>query len=98
MMAAVPFAVPGSAYPVKDPDHPCPCQFRLYEIEDENVLIFWQKKLGDHVEKDEIICTGEVEKKTLEFHAPASGILSKILVGEGETAHAGTLIGEIETI
>ena len=93
----VPFAVPDSAYPLKDPAHPCPCQFKLYEIEEKPVLIFWKKQAGDHVEKDEIICAGEVEKKTLEFHSPAGGVLAKIFVNDGEKASVGTVLGEIET-
>jgi len=55
----------------------------------------WFKKAGDAVKADETIAELETDKVTVEVPAPASGVLSEILVKEGETVEVGALIAVI---
>ncbi|MDC3107788.1 2-oxoglutarate dehydrogenase complex dihydrolipoyllysine-residue succinyltransferase [Paracoccaceae bacterium] len=45
----------------------------------------WFKKVGDKVAVDEMICELETDKVTIEVPSTISGIVSKIIVKEGET-------------
>lgn len=45
---------------------------------EEGVLVEWNKKVGDSVKKDEILCSIETEKAVAEMESPASGVLLKI--------------------
>ena len=58
-------------------------------------LVKWYKKEGDAVERGEPLFAVETEKIAKDVEAPSSGILSKILVGEGETVPIGTTVGII---
>jgi len=58
-------------------------------------IVEWLKKEGDSVEKGEIIFIVEVEKATTEVESPATGILAKILVGEGVEVPVLTVVGVI---
>ncbi len=55
----------------------------------------WFKQQGDAVKADETLAELETDKVTLEVNAPASGVLSEILVKEGETVAPGALLGQI---
>ncbi|MBA7493167.1 Dihydrolipoyllysine-residue acetyltransferase component of pyruvate dehydrogenase complex [subsurface metagenome] len=57
----------------------------------------WHKKEGDRVDKEEIIFEIATEKANVEIEAPASGIVAKILHGEGEIVKVGELVGVIAT-
>ena len=60
--------VPKSAMPKKDPDHPCPCQFREFQIrEKKGEITEWLVEEGGSVKKGQVICEGEVEKKHWSF-------------------------------
>lgn len=86
--------VPKSAMPKKDPDHPCPCQFREFQIRGKKGEITeWLVEEGGSVKKDQVVCEGEVEKKTLEFRSPADGILEKICLSEEDAFRQGDLLG-----
>ncbi len=56
----------------------------------------WLKKEGDAVRRDENIVVIETDKVTVELPAPADGVVSKILVGDGEDANVGDVIGYLE--
>src|SRR5690554_98718 len=62
---------------------------------EEGRLIGWQKKEGDQVEEGEILAEIETDKATMELVARGSGVLRKILLGDGETAPVGTVIAVI---
>lgn len=51
---------------------------------EEGVIVEWNKKLGDFVEAEEVLCSIETEKTVMEMGSPASGVLLKIwgVVGE----------------
>ncbi len=55
----------------------------------------WQKKDGDQVQQDEVLCEIESDKATFELTAEASGTL-RIVAKQGETLPIGALICRIE--
>lgn len=55
----------------------------------EGAITKWLKKEGDHVRKGEIYAEIQTDKVNIEDEAPASGIVRKILVEEGETVPIG---------
>jgi 2-oxoglutarate dehydrogenase E2 component (dihydrolipoamide succinyltransferase) len=59
-------------------------------------VLNWHKKPGDAVVKDENLVDLETDKVVLEVPAPAKGTLAEIVVPEGETVAADTLLGRIE--
>jgi len=61
----------------------------------EALVAKWEKKSGDPVSKDDVLCELETDKITFTLQADAAGTL-KILVPEGETVKIGTVIGTIE--
>ncbi len=68
---------------------------QLGETVNEGTVAAWHKKAGDEVTKDEILLDVETEKVAVEIPAPVSGVLSSILVEEGETVDVGTVLAEI---
>jgi 2-oxoglutarate dehydrogenase E2 component (dihydrolipoamide succinyltransferase) len=55
----------------------------------------WQKKDGDQVQQDEVLCEIESDKATFELTAEASGTL-RIVAKQGDTLPIGALICRIE--
>ena len=55
-------------------------------------LITWHKKTGDFVETGENLIDLETDKVVLEVPAPESGVLDKILKGNGATVISGDLL------
>jgi 2-oxoglutarate dehydrogenase E2 component (dihydrolipoamide succinyltransferase) len=62
----------------------------------EATVVAWHKSPGDRVEAGEPIVQVETDKVDLEVEAPASGVLSRVLVGEDEDADVGATLGLIE--
>jgi 2-oxoglutarate dehydrogenase E2 component (dihydrolipoamide succinyltransferase) len=62
----------------------------------EVTIATWNKKDGDVVKMDEVLCELESDKATFELPAEAEGIL-KIVAKEGETLPIGAVICTIET-
>jgi pyruvate/2-oxoglutarate dehydrogenase complex dihydrolipoamide acyltransferase (E2) component len=62
----------------------------------EGTIIQWLKREGELVEKDEPLLTINTDKIDVEIPAPGTGILSRILVREGETVPVGTPLAHIE--
>ncbi len=52
----------------------------------------WYKKVGDSVHRDEQLVDLETDKVMLEVPAPSNGVITEILIGEGKTVKAGTLL------
>src|SRR5579883_2819762 len=55
----------------------------------------WFKKPGDAVKADEALAELETDKVTLEVNAPVAGVISEIVVKEGETVAVGAILGAI---
>ena len=60
-----------------------------------SMVIGWSVAEGDRVEEGQLLCEVETEKTTIEITAPASGLLRKILIREGETRPVGVTMGFI---
>ncbi len=67
----------------------------LGESVSEATIGRWFKKAGDAVKADEPVCELETDKVTLEVNAPAAGVLSEIVVKDGDTVVPGALLGQI---
>lgn len=70
---------------------------KMGESINEGTVIKWHKKVGDSIVQDEIIFEISTDKVDTEIPAPADGILSEILVKEGETVEAGTTVAVLQT-
>ncbi|MCL4493272.1 MAG: 2-oxo acid dehydrogenase subunit E2 [Firmicutes bacterium] len=68
---------------------------QLGESVTEGTIGQWLKKVGDEVEKYESLLEVMTDKVNAEVPAPVGGIVSKILVEEGQTVEVGTPICEI---
>ena len=67
----------------------------LGESVTEATVAQWLKQPGDSVAVDEPLVELETDKVTLEVNATTAGILSEIVVGEGENVAVGALLGTI---
>ncbi|HEU4953694.1 MAG TPA: dihydrolipoamide acetyltransferase family protein [Gemmatimonadales bacterium] len=63
----------------------------------EGTLSRWIKKLGEPVKRDEPIFEISTDKVDAEIPAPAAGVLSEILVQEGQTVAVQTVVARIDT-
>lgn len=68
---------------------------KMGESVNEGTIIKWHKKVGDQVKRDEIIFEISTDKVDTEIPAPEDGILSEILVNEGETVEVGTVVARL---
>uniref|UniRef100_UPI0028A2169F biotin/lipoyl-containing protein n=1 Tax=Paracoccus sp. TaxID=267 RepID=UPI0028A2169F len=60
----------------------------LGESVTEATVATWFKKVGDHVNQDEMLCELETDKVSVEVPAPVSGVLAEIFAPEGTTVDA----------
>ncbi|MGH8682049.1 MAG: biotin/lipoyl-containing protein, partial [Burkholderiales bacterium] len=70
---------------------------QLSESVAEATLLTWHKKEGEAVERDANLVDIETDKVVLELPAPADGVLTRIVKGDGSTVVAGELIATIDT-
>ncbi|HET8598559.1 MAG TPA: 2-oxoglutarate dehydrogenase complex dihydrolipoyllysine-residue succinyltransferase [Castellaniella sp.] len=70
---------------------------QLSESISEATLLNWKKQPGEAVEADEILIEVETDKVVLEVPAPASGVLSEIVKGDGSTVTSGEVLARIDT-
>ncbi len=62
---------------------------------DEGTLLRWLKEVGQDVSEGEPIAEIETDKVSIEIEATDGGVLTKMLVGEGDTVPVGTPIATI---
>ena len=62
----------------------------------EVTIATWFKKVGDFVKKDETIVELETDKAAQELVSPQDGVLTEIIVSEGENAVIGALIARLD--
>lgn len=62
---------------------------------EEGTLLEWLKKDGDRVKTGEVIGNIQTDKATLELEAPGTGVLTGIIIKEGETVPVGRPIAAI---
>jgi 2-oxoglutarate dehydrogenase E2 component (dihydrolipoamide succinyltransferase) len=70
---------------------------QLSESVAEATLLTWHKKPGDAVKRDENLVDIETDKVVLETPAPDSGVIVKIVKGDGSTVTSNEIIATIDT-
>ncbi len=70
---------------------------QLSESVSEATLLEWKFQVGQAVSQDETLIEVETDKVVLEVPAPASGVITEILEGDGSTVAAGQLLAKIDT-
>src|SRR5262245_36765983 len=68
---------------------------QLGETVAEGTVTKWYKKVGDAIKADEALFDVETDKVSTEIPAPASGVLTEIIVQEGTTAKVGETLAVI---
>jgi 2-oxoglutarate dehydrogenase E2 component (dihydrolipoamide succinyltransferase) len=61
----------------------------------EGTITKWNKQVGDRIEADETLLEISTDKVDTEVPSPASGVVTEILVSEGETVDVGTVLARI---
>jgi 2-oxoglutarate dehydrogenase E2 component (dihydrolipoamide succinyltransferase) len=61
----------------------------------EGTITKWSKQVGEQIEADETLLEISTDKVDTEVPSPASGIVTEILVQEGETVTVGTVLARI---
>jgi 2-oxoglutarate dehydrogenase E2 component (dihydrolipoamide succinyltransferase) len=67
----------------------------LGESVTEATVAKWFKNVGDAVSADEAIAELETDKVTVEVYAPVAGVMSDILVKQGESVAVGAVLGNV---
>ena len=68
---------------------------QLGETVTEGTITRWMKGVGDQVERDEPLFEVSTDKVDSEVPSPAAGVLTEILVPEGETVEVGVRLAVI---
>ena len=68
---------------------------QLGETVTEGTITKWMKKVGDPVAEDEVLFEVSTDKVDSEVPSPAAGVVTEILVDEGETVDVGTKLAVI---
>jgi pyruvate dehydrogenase E2 component (dihydrolipoamide acetyltransferase) len=68
---------------------------KMGDAMEEGTLLKWLKNQGDEVAEGDALAEIETDKVTLEIEATDAGVLTKTLVGEGDTVPIGTPIATI---
>ena len=63
----------------------------------EGTLSKWLKKVGDEVKRDEPIFEISTDKVDAEIPSPSAGVITEILVKEGETVAVQTVVARLES-
>jgi pyruvate dehydrogenase E2 component (dihydrolipoamide acetyltransferase) len=61
----------------------------------EGTITKWNKQVGDRIEADETLLEISTDKVDTEVPSPAAGVVTEILVPEGETVEVGTVLARI---
>ena len=61
----------------------------------EGTVTKWLKQVGEHIESDETLLEISTDKVDTEVPSPGSGVVTEILVNEGETVEVGTILARI---
>jgi pyruvate dehydrogenase E2 component (dihydrolipoamide acetyltransferase) len=70
---------------------------KMGESIQEGKILTWLKKVGDKVDRDEIILEISTDKVDTEVPSPNAGVLAEVLFAVGDTVEVGVVIARIET-
>src|SRR4051812_34460694 len=62
----------------------------------EGTIVEWKKRVGDWVERDEVLVEISTDKVETEVPSPESGRVTEILVEAGSTVDVGTVLARID--
>ncbi len=65
---------------------------KMGESIQEGTILRWVKKVGDKVERDEVLMEISTDKVDTEVPSPAEGVISQILFNEGDVVEVGKVI------
>ncbi len=68
---------------------------QLGETVTEGTITRWLKAVGDNVAEDEVLFEVSTDKVDSEVPSPAAGVVSEILVAEGDTVDVGTKLAVV---
>lgn len=63
----------------------------------EGTVVKWLVSRGGTVERDQPLLEVETDKVALEIPSPGTGVLTDIMVGEGDTVPVGTLLARLDS-
>ncbi len=69
---------------------------KLSDTMTEGTLIKWHKKVGDTVEIGDILAEIETDKATMEMEAFDEGVITEILISEGDKASIGSVLAVLD--
>src|SRR6478609_6138507 len=69
---------------------------KLSDTMTEGTLVKWHKQVGDTVEIGDIIAEVETDKATMEMEAFDEGVLTEILIKQGEKAPIGSILAVLD--
>src|SRR5438132_14276058 len=61
----------------------------------EGTILEWRVKVGEPIKLDDTIVEISTDKVDIELPSPATGVVSEILIDEGETVTVGQVIARI---
>ncbi|TAE22330.1 MAG: 2-oxoglutarate dehydrogenase, E2 component, dihydrolipoamide succinyltransferase [Candidatus Kapaibacterium sp.] len=70
---------------------------KMGESIQEGKILNWLKKVGDNIERDEILLEISTDKVDTEVPAPNAGVVAQVLYQVGDTVEVGTVIAYLET-
>lgn len=68
---------------------------KLSDTMTDGRFIGWRKRVGERIERGEVIAEVETDKAVMELEAFVAGVLIKTMAKEGETVPVGTVLGLI---
>ncbi len=68
---------------------------KLSDTMEEGRILKWLKKPGDRISAGDVVAEVETDKADMELEAEAAGILSEILIPEGDSASVGQVIARL---
>ncbi len=69
---------------------------KMGESVSEGTIVKWHRREGERIEIDETLLEIVTDKVDTEIPSPATGIVKKLMFGEGETVPVGTVIAILE--
>lgn len=69
---------------------------KLGHLMEEGLIVSWNKKVGERIEKGEVLLSVETDKTTLEVESNVSGVVAKLIAEEGDSIPVNEPIALIE--